>query len=112
MDYTQAHAIVRSLANGIDPDTGAIFPPDSPIQRPQTVRALYQACETLERAMKFARRQDNLPERVGESWPEDEDRMLLAAFDRGCGLQELASAHKRTISGVRARLVKYGRIAA
>ena len=39
-----------------------------------------------------------------------EDRKLLAAFDAGRSLQELAGAHERTMGAVRARLLKYGRI--
>ena len=35
---------------------------------------------------------------------------LLAAFDAGRALQELAAAHERTMGAVRARLLKYGRI--
>ena len=52
-----------------------------------------------------------VPQKTGEPWSEDEDRKLLAAFDAGRGLQELAAAHERTTSAVRARLVKYGRLA-
>ena len=37
---------------------------------------------------------------------------LLASFDAGRGLVELAAAHERTQTGIRARLVKYGRLAA
>jgi hypothetical protein len=51
-----------------------------------------------------------MPAKTGEPWSEDEDRKLLAAFDSGRSLQELAAAHQRTLAGVRARLLKYGRI--
>jgi hypothetical protein len=39
-----------------------------------------------------------------------EDRKLLAAFEAGRALQELAALHERTMGAVRARLLKYGRI--
>jgi hypothetical protein len=51
-----------------------------------------------------------MPPKTGEPWSEDEDRKLLAAFDAGRALQELAQAHERTMGAVRARLLKYGRI--
>jgi hypothetical protein len=51
-----------------------------------------------------------MPQKTGEPWSEDEDRKLLAAFDAGRALQELAAAHERTMGAVRARLLKYGRI--
>jgi hypothetical protein len=110
MDQTQALAIVRSLANGVDPESGEVFAPDSAYQRPQVVRALYQAAAALERIERFERRRAQMPQKTGEPWTEEEDRKLLAAFDAGRALQELAAAHERTMGAVRARLLKYGRI--
>lgn len=112
MDASQALAVVRSLANGIDPATGEVFPAESAYQRPDVVRALYEAAQALERHERHDRRKAEMPAKTGEPWSEDEDRKLLAAFDSGRSLQELAAAHERTIAGVRARLLKYGRITA
>jgi len=110
MDANQALAVVRSLANGVDPETGEVFPPESAYQRPLVVRALYEAASALERAERFERRKAQLPAKTGVPWSEDEDRKLLAGFDAGRALQELAAAHERTMGAVRARLLKYGRI--
>jgi hypothetical protein len=110
MDSTQALAVVRSLANGVDPESGEVFPPESAYQRPQIVRALYEAATALERIERFERRKSQMPSKTGEPWSEDEDRKLLAGFDAGRALQELAAAHERTMGAVRARLLKYGRI--
>lgn len=110
MDATQALAVVRSLANGVDPESGEIFPAQSAYQRPQVVRALYEAATALERIERFDRRKSQMPQKTGEPWSEEEDRRLLAAFDAGRALQELAAAHERTMGAVRARLLKYGRI--
>ena len=112
MEQAQALAIVKSLANGVDPDSGEVFPGDGAYQRPQTVRALFAAVEALERAAQFERRKQQLPAKTGEPWSEDEDRKLLASFDSGNALGDLAAAHQRTQTGIRARLVKYGRLAA
>jgi len=112
MDQTQALAIIRSLANGVDPESGEVFPTESSYQRPLTVRALYHAVDALERQAQVERRKQQLPAKTGEPWTEDEDRKLLSAFDAGDALGDLATAHQRTQTGVRARLVKYGRIAA
>ena len=111
MNQTEALSLVRSLANGVDPETGEVFAADSVYQRAQTVRALYAAAEALERAERFERRKQQLPAKTGEPWSEDEDRRLLSEFDAGRGLPDLAAAHQRTQTGVRARLVKYGRLA-
>ena len=112
MNQTEALSIVRSLANGVDPESGEVFPAESAYQRAQTVRALYAAAEALEHAERFERRRRELPAKTGEPWSEDEDRRLLSGFDAGHGLPELAAAHQRTQTGIRARLVKYGRLAA
>lgn len=112
MNQAEALSVVRSLANGIDPASGELFPPESPYQRAETVRALFAAAEALERAEQFERRKQLLPPKAGQPWSEEEDRKLLASFDAGRGLIELASAHERTQTGIRARLVKYGRLAA
>lgn len=112
MEQAQALAIVKSLANGIDPESGEVFPSESAYQRPNVVRALYRAVESLERTAQVERKKSQLPAKTGEPWTEDEDRKLLATFDSGRSLQELAAAHERTQTGVRARLVKYGRLAA
>jgi len=76
------------------------------------VRALYAAAEALEKQDRRDRRIAQLPAKTGEPWTEDEDRKLLSGFDAGRGLPELSAAHQRTQTGVRARLVKYGRLAA
>src|SRR5687767_6060881 len=112
MDQAQALALVRSLADGVDPESGEVFPPESAYQRPQIVRALYEAATALERVERFERKKAQMPAKTGQPWTEEEDRKLLAAFDAGRGLQELAATHERTMGAIRARLVKYGRLAA
>jgi hypothetical protein len=110
MDKAKALAVIRSLANGVDPENGEVFPPESPYQKPETVRALYEAATALERLEQFERRKSQIPPKTGQPWSEDEDRKLLAGFDAGRALQELATAHERTMGAVRGRLLKYGRI--
>jgi hypothetical protein len=110
MEQAQALAVVRSLANGVDPESGEVFPPESAYQRPLVVRALYEAAAALERMERSERRKAQLPAKTGEPWSEDEDRKLLASFDAGRALAELAATHERTVGSIRARLLKYGRI--
>lgn len=112
MNVNEALSVIRSLANGVDPESGEVFPADGVYQRAQTVRALYAAAEALEKQGKVDQRKKQLPAKTGEPWTEDEDRKLLSEFDAGRGLPEIAAAHQRTQTGCRARLVKYGRLAA
>src|SRR4029078_8363994 len=83
MEQAQALAVVRSLANGVDPETGEVFAADSGYQRPRVVRALYEAAAALERMERFERRKAQMPAKTGEPWTEDEDRKPLARFPRG-----------------------------
>src|SRR6185436_21131309 len=64
MDSAQALAVVRSLANGVDPESGEVFPTDSAYQRPQVVRALYEAAGALERIERFERRRSQMPQKT------------------------------------------------
>jgi hypothetical protein len=110
MNDTQALHIVESLANGVDPETGEVYPPDSPYQRAPIVRALFAAREALERASESERRRQSLPTNTGAPWAADEDSRLAAAFDEGKSLVDLARAHDRTRGAIQARLVKLGKM--
>src|SRR5258705_13858531 len=100
MEQSQALAVVRSLANGVNPESGEVFPPDSAYQRPQVVRALYEAATALERIERFDRSRAQMPPNTGEPWTDAEDRQLLTGFDAGRALQELSSAPERTMVAV------------
>jgi hypothetical protein len=123
MDDQQALRIVSALANGTNPVTGEIFAPDSPYQSPDVIRALFVAARALESRAAPAERasmptaskpalQGRHPTsgNAGKPWSVEEDRELLAAFDAGKSLDEIAQSHGRTQGGVRARLEKHGRL--
>ena len=48
MEHDRAKEILRTLADGRDPATGEQFPPNSPYQRADTVRALCMAVDALD----------------------------------------------------------------
>lgn len=108
MDLSEALRIVRSLADGIDPHTGEVFPDDSPYQNPQVVRALFLAVRALERLEARKRREKHLPERAGKPWTDEEDKALCEGFNAGLTVPQLAQRHKRTEGAIRARLEKLG----
>jgi hypothetical protein len=120
MDDQQALRIVSALANGANPNTGEIFAADSPYQSPDVIRALFIATRALEksasRSIAPMSAKPAPPERnavsgnAGKPWSADEDRQLLAEFDAGKSLNEIAQTHGRTHGGVRARLEKHGRL--
>ena len=111
MNQTQALEVVRSLANGVDPDTGEVFSAESPYQRPQTVRALFVA----------ARRSSARAHRDGAAADAAEDRRAVERGRRPQAARRVrrraraagaAAEHERTMGAVRARLLKYGRMKA
>jgi hypothetical protein len=117
MDDAQALRIISALANGANPITGEIFPHDSPYQSPDIIRALFAAARALEAKVPTSQSSPHTQRprnpaigNAGKSWTAEEDRQLLAAFDAGKSLAELAQIHGRTQGGVRARLEKHGRL--
>src|SRR5581483_4599420 len=83
MEQAQALAVVRSLANGVDPETGEVFPVESAYQRPLVVRARYEGGAARGRMGRLERGKAQLPAKTGERWTEEEDRKLLASLDAG-----------------------------
>ena len=113
MDRNEAARILRRLGDGIDPATERPIEPEdalSVLNRADSVRAILFAVNELEQQQRRARTPQ--PANRGKPWTEEEDRKLLSAFDMGRSVSELAESHQRNVSGIRARLVKYGRIAA
>jgi len=49
MDKLKAITIIEALASGTDPLTGEIFPPESPYQHVEVVRALFMATDALKK---------------------------------------------------------------
>ena len=109
MEDLQALVILRSLANGVDPESGQLLDSGSAFQRPQTVSALGVAVRALERAEKQERRRSLAPSKANVPWAADEDQQLLKAFDSGMSPRQLAATHQRSPKAVKARLAKLGR---
>jgi len=110
MNSRTALEILSRLAEGVDPHTGEIFPPDSPYQQSDTVRALYKAVNELESAARKEERQKRLPARAGEPWQQSEVDEAVASFEEGLSIEEIAGKHQRTYAAIEAQLVKIGRI--
>jgi hypothetical protein len=112
MDPDKALSIVQSLSNGIDPFTGRIFAADSPYQHPDMVRALFQAVRAMESVLAAQKRQAARPAagNSGKPWAKDEDERLLAGFDAGRTIDDIAGAHSRSRLAIEARLARFGRV--
>lgn len=117
MDDNRTVAILSALAHGVNPATGEVFGSDSPYQQPEVVRALFAALERFKLADKPApppkstgKGASDKPSNVGKPWSDEEDRRLLAEFDRGRKPFELARELGRTLAGIEARLERHGRL--
>lgn len=110
MSPLEAKKIIESLADGVDPATGEILPAQSAVNSPQVVRALFMAAKALQSAVKREQRDGTLPDNAGKSWADEEDKILLAAFDSGISAKDLAVTHGRTPGAITSRLIRLGRI--
>ena len=112
MDQDKALSILQALSAGTDPITGAPFPAASTYQHPDVVRALYQAVRALETAVAAQKRHAARPTagNSGKPWSKEEDDQLVAAFDKGQSIDDLAVAHARSRLAIEARLARFGRV--
>jgi hypothetical protein len=94
--------ILESLANGINPTTGEIFPNDSPYQEKEIVNALFDAVSELKKSI--------IKGNQGSKWTDDEDVKLEINFEKGLKTTEIAKIHGRTAGAIRSRLIKLGLI--
>lgn len=113
METDQALAILKPLAEGIDPYTGEVFQ-GGVFQNADTVRALYKAVTMLEqekfRDRNKTERQANLPANAGKPWTDEEEKQLGAAYDAGESIPALCKTYARTKGSITARLFKLGKI--
>jgi hypothetical protein len=113
VDHEKALSILQALSNGTDPLSGQPFPAASPYQHPDIVRTLYQAVRALEAAGAAQKRQAARATAAGNSgkpWSKDEDDRLVAAFDAGKPIDDLAAAHGRSRLAIEARLARFGKV--
>ena len=103
MDANEALPIVRSLADGRDPQSGAPLPQESVFHQPQVIRALFAAAAALELSA-------NKPAAAGGPWSSEEEQKLIERFDAGLAPADIAQAHGRTKGAIISRLVKLGKI--
>src|SRR5262245_35726893 len=95
--------VLQNLANGIDPNSGEVFPTDSPYQRGNIIRALYSAVKAVEIAQSRQARRAKLPAQAGKPWDEKEDVSLREGFAAKKPAAELAAMQQRTPGAIRSR---------
>lgn len=115
MDAAQALPILRALADGRDPASGAPLGSESVFQRPEVIRALFAAVFALDAAPRdgvAVAASGKKPPSSGEgsAWTTEEEARLVAAFEAGTTPAKVAEAHGRTRGAITSRLKKLGLI--
>lgn len=117
MEIREAQSIVKNLAEGVDPNTGEVFAPDSPYNEPRIIRALFTVHDFVRQARKprmsaDEKRQENLdlgrPRNYGMPWTDDSRSQVAKGFEDGKTIEELATTHERTQGAIRAELIRQG----
>ena len=109
---TQSRAILTTLIQGCDPQSGEPLPRDCIIHRTDVLRALLAGVGALEQSAARAQRRAQLPKNIGRSWTTEEEKKLVAAFKGGDSPTAIAREHGRTLRAIEARLEKLGLITA
>ncbi|HWA11608.1 MAG TPA: hypothetical protein VHA15_00800 [Burkholderiales bacterium] len=120
MEMEKTIAVLKALADGVNPGTGEAFTAGSAYQHPDTVRALFCAIRALEGPGASPQRPAGAkpagtpgrpaPENAGRPWSQEEDGRLGGGYDAGKSIDELAAIHKRSKWAIESRLARLGRI--
>lgn len=109
MDVAETLKIMRTLANGVDPETGNKLDDKSTCRQPQVVKALNRAISAL---VQEEKREQRKPTNAFRAWAREEDAQVCEEVRGGMDFHEIAKAHNRTVASILARLVKLGKITA
>jgi hypothetical protein len=108
MEIEQAIQIIRALANGVHPESGAALDEASVCRTPETVKALNRALAAL---VTQQEREKKRPKNAGKSWSHEEDAQICEELRQGIDFNQIANTHNRSLAAILARLVKLGKIA-
>ncbi len=109
MNVMRAKEILATLADGVDPMTGEVLPPQDCCNQAEVVRALHVALRLMETAESPAKKPKR--ENAGKPWSSDEESVLISEYQQGIPSHEIAKRHKRTQRAIAARLVHLGVVA-
>jgi phage terminase small subunit len=106
--FQRARAVLKSLIQGLDPETGAELPKDAVVNRIEVNRSMLVAIAAMEQVEARMLRRALLPESVGKTWTETEEQQLKDEFARSEPIPVIAKKHQRTVRAIEARLERMG----
>jgi hypothetical protein len=104
----RARVIIDSLTQGIHPESGAELPKDSVVNDIDINRAMATAVLAIDQVRARLARRSQLPESVGKTWSDKEERSLRKEFEGGDSIEQISKKHGRTTRAIEARLAKIG----
>lgn len=112
MQHTEAKAILVSLIEGRNPDSGERLPTECVVHRSDVIRALLLGVGAIDSTDARTKRRAQLPKNVGRGWTTQEEELLRSEFAAKEPLKEVATRHGRTLRAIEARLELMGLITA
>jgi len=115
METTEVRSIVKTLAQGIDPTTGEVFPQSSPYNDPKIIRALFKVVDLAwppgrSKLSLDEKRQRNvergLPTNAGLPWSEEHREAVAEGFKNGKTIRELATSLERSLTAINSELIR------
>lgn len=120
MDIIKAKKIVELLADGIDPISGEVFPPESHYNNPEIIRALYAVLGSLRMPARSTKKtteekqkenvENGKPKNAGLPWTQEQRKAVASMFENGTPLKELSGYFERTTSAIKSELTHQGLI--
>jgi len=115
MELNESRNIVKTLAQGVHPSTGEVFPPDSPYNDPEVIRALFSVLDFVKQAKKprmsiEERRRQNLdigrPMNSGLPWTDEDRTIVSSGFQDGLTIEKLAAKLGRSSASIVAEVIR------
>ena len=111
MDRMEVVQRLRAWTPGTDAGSGEPLPLAHALRHAEVHATLVAALCLLESSGAGSERAAPArPRNAGRPWSREDDDRLLALFDAGGGVADLAGQLERTRGSIAARLVKFGRI--
>lgn len=103
MDIDRAKEIIHILADGVDPITGEVLPPESVYNSPEVIRALFTLLEQVDIGSNRGPLRN-----AGKSWTDVEDDKLRDEFLSRHKISDIAKEHGRSYGAIQSRLEHLG----